>query len=49
MLVDSTNQVNKLSLGTTGSHHHRTINAGPSSNPHSALRTKENNCQLGGP
>ena len=40
-------QMPKLSVGSTGNVHHRTINTGTGSNPHSALRTKENNCQQG--
>jgi hypothetical protein len=44
-MVDASVQMPKLSMGSNGNHHHRTLNAG--SNPHSALRTKENNCQQG--
>lgn len=43
-MVDASVQMPKLSMGSNGNHH-RTLNAG--SNPHSALRTKENNCQQG--
>lgn len=33
----------KVSIGSSSNHYSRTINVGSNSNPHSALRTKENN------